>query len=65
MDIDFDRTITDSHRQLGDGTEVAEESVKRPYQKPEIKYRGPLEAMAATCTGPGGKLEGTCGVARS
>ncbi len=26
------------------------EGVKKPYRKPEILYREPLEAMAALCT---------------
>lgn len=65
MDINFDSTTADNPRQPGDGTGVAQESAKRPYQKPEIEYRGPLEAMAATCTGAGGKAALPCTVNRS
>ncbi len=28
---------------------------KKPYAKPAIVYRQPLEAMASVCTGDGGK----------
>lgn len=38
-----------------------EEPVKKPYEKPQIVYRAPLEAMAASCS-PGGKSDVTCGV---
>ena len=34
---------------------------KKKYNKPRIIYQAPLEAMAATCTGVGGKVSGVCG----
>jgi len=38
------------------------EPVKKPYEKPAIVYRAPLEAVASDCTGlSGGKGDGTCG----
>lgn len=37
-------------------------SGKKPYQKPEIKYEGHVEALAASCTGRSNKKVGqaTC-----
>jgi hypothetical protein len=35
--------------------------VKRPYAKPEIVYTQPLEAMAAACSGGGGKADTALG----
>ena len=40
------------------------ELTKKPYEKPQIVYQAPLEAMAADCTGFG-KASGICGVAFS
>ena len=34
---------------------------KKKYSKPGVIYQAPLEAMAATCTGTGGKVSGVCG----
>jgi hypothetical protein len=35
---------------------------KKPYERPQIIYRAPLEAMAAVCTPtPPGKAIGTAG----
>ena len=40
-----------------------QEAVKQPYEKPQIIYRAPLEAMAAACnpmSGGKGPLETRC-----
>jgi hypothetical protein len=34
---------------------------KKPYERPQIIYRAPLEAMAAVCTPAPGKAIGTAG----
>ncbi len=35
-------------------TTARDESAKKPYEKPQIVYRAPLEVMAASClTAPG------------
>jgi hypothetical protein len=33
---------------------------RRPYQRPRILERQPIEAVAAVCTVPGGKNDPTC-----
>jgi len=33
---------------------------RRPYAKPRIVYREPLEAVAADCSIPNGKSDPTC-----
>lgn len=39
---------------------------RRPYEKPAILWREPLEAMASECTSvPGGKSDALCVVAFS
>ncbi len=38
---------------------------KKVYEKPRVIYQAPLEAMAAVCTGPFGKVSGACSVANS
>lgn len=38
---------------------------KKKYEKPDITYRAPLEAMAATCSGAGGKGPVVCTVVQS
>lgn len=38
---------------------------KKPYEKPGVMYRAPLEAMAATCSTFPGKAAGVCGTAFS
>ncbi|MBI2952675.1 MAG: hypothetical protein HYY30_00035 [Chloroflexi bacterium] len=35
---------------------------RKPYVKPEIVYRAPLEAMASSCITFPGKEPGLCGV---
>lgn len=40
-------------------------SRKRRYERPRILSREPLEAMAATCVGGNGKVQGFCLTARS
>lgn len=44
-----------------------EKDARKPYEKPQVIYRAPLEAMAANCL-PGGKLVqgvGGCSTAQS
>lgn len=39
---------------------------RRPYEKPSILWREPLEAMASECTSvPGGKSDAVCTIAFS
>jgi hypothetical protein len=38
---------------------------RKPYARPQILSREPLEAMAATCARPFGKASGICSTARS
>ena len=43
-----------------------EKTVRRPYEKPRIVYREPVEAMATTCSAPGSKTGvGNCEVVGS
>lgn len=37
------------------GTSTENGSGRKPYEAPRILYREPLEALAISCTGPGGK----------
>ena len=48
-------------------TAVAREiAPKKAYEKPQIVYRAPLEAMAAVCTPqPPGKADLSCGTVNS
>lgn len=41
------------------------EHKKKAYQKPEITYLAPLEAMAAICALPGKVDLGSCSIAQS
>ncbi|MBK8170304.1 MAG: hypothetical protein IPK60_08140 [Sandaracinaceae bacterium] len=34
---------------------AATENPRKPYERPRILYREPLEALAISCTSPGGK----------
>jgi hypothetical protein len=61
-----------NHDQVADGlaAEVTALSDNLPvsrkaYEKPEVIYRAPLEAMAGTCTGVGGKSTVSCTVQQS
>ncbi len=37
------------------------ETAKQPYEKPDVIYRAPLEAVAGSCpTGSGGKTDINC-----
>lgn len=39
----------------------ADKVKKKPYEKPAILYRAPLEALAAACPPPNGKSSGQPG----
>lgn len=45
----------------GETVKPTERARKKKYTKPSVVYAAPLEAMAATCTGVGGKVSGVCG----
>ncbi len=36
------------------------EDTRKSYEKPQVIYRAPLEAMASVCTGTGGKSNISC-----
>lgn len=52
------KTLIEKNAEDNKATERAR---KKKYSKPDIVYEAPLEAMAATCTGVGGKVSGVCG----
>jgi len=50
------------HKQPVNEREVSE---RKPYEKPTIVYRQPLEARASVCTGGGAKSDASCTIAFS
>jgi hypothetical protein len=49
---------------VNEGESRADPLAKKPYERPQIVYRAPLEAMASVCTAPGSKspTDGACSV---
>lgn len=46
-------------------TNTPKGSERKPYEKPMIVYRQPLEARATVCTGTGAKSDSSCTIAFS